>query len=73
MTKQWIQFGDAVINLSKVDVVHKTFDHIRNGTFAENEDPIILFTKGETEVWCERFESVEERDNVFSQILEMPI
>ena len=68
MTKQWIQFGDAVINLSKVDVVHKTFYEVSNKKY-----PVITFTIGEEEVWCERFESVEERDNVFSQILEMPI
>lgn len=68
MTKQWIQFGDAVINLSKVDVVHKTFYDVTN-----KNNPVITFYKGEEVVWCERFKSVEERDNVFSQILEMPI
>ena len=68
MTKQWIRFGDAVINLSKVDVVHKTYYGVSN-----NNIPVITFTIGEEEVWCERFESVEERDKVFSQILEIPI
>jgi len=68
MTRQWIQFDDAVINLSKVDVVHKTFYDVTHKI-----NPVITFYKGEEVVWCERFESVEERDNVFSQILEMPI
>tara|TARA_R110001583_G_scaffold38918_1_gene125381 strand:+ start:3577 stop:3783 length:207 start_codon:yes stop_codon:yes gene_type:complete len=68
MTKQWIQLDDAVINLSKVDVVHKTYYGVSNSNI-----PVITFTIGEEEVWCERFESVEERDHVFSQILEMLI
>ena len=71
MTKQWIQLGDAVINLSKVDVVHKTFDppSKKGGIKA----PVIRFTIGEEFIWSERFESIEERDRVFSAILEMPI
>ena len=47
MTKQWIQLDDAVINLSKVDVVHKTYYGVSNSNI-----PVITFTIGEEEVRC---------------------